>query len=97
MSGTNGQSFAFNVDDKTYTLALPLTIANSIRLRTELGWSQPQLMGFMQSPDLDVMAVCVWLARLQAGDDVSFAEVSKSISYDSKFSVGLAEDDHPES
>lgn len=96
MSGIPSQSFAFNVDDVTYTLAMPLTISQSLRLRRELGWSQPQLIGELKSPDLDVMAVCVWLSRLQAGEDVSFDSVAAGISYDSKLTVGVVEDDHPE-
>lgn len=96
MSDSTGSSFAFNVDDVSYTLAMPLTIAQSMRLRSEIGISQPQLIDFMKSPDLDLMAVCVWLARLQAGDDVKFETVAAGITYESSLSVGVLEDDHPE-
>ena len=90
------QSFVFNVDDVPYALSMPLTIAQSMRMRRELGWSQPQLIEELKSPDLDVMAVCVWLSRVQSGEDVAFETVAASVTYESKLSIGLVEDDHPE-
>lgn len=90
------QSFAFNVDGVTHTLAMPLSITHSMRMRAEIGISQPELMAYMAKPDLDCMAVCVWLARLQAGESVTFAAVADSITYESELSIGVVEDEHPE-
>ena len=85
------------VDGTGYPLSLPLTIGHSMKLRSATGWSQPELMDFLSKPDLDVLAVCVWLARVQAGESVEFDAVAATITYDSVLAVDFGEDDeHPE-
>lgn len=90
------QSFTLSVDGAKHTLTLPLSIADTIKLRSEVGWSQAQLFEFLKSPDLDTFAICVWLARLQSGETVTFQTVAAGITYASKLEIGAAEDDHPE-
>lgn len=90
------QAFALTVDGVAHTLVLPLIIRHIIRLRSEVGWSQQELCEFVAKPDLDVFAVCIWLARLQAGENISFHVVADSLSYANEFAIGVAEDDHPQ-
>lgn len=86
------------VDGDRRSLTFPLTIEHSLGLRRQLGWSQQELLEQLTRPDLDVIAVCVWLSRVQAGETVSFAEVAGGLSYESKFELDFGgADDHPES
>lgn len=54
-------------------------------LRRETGFSFRRLMVEAENdPDLDVIAAFVWLARLQAGEDVSYATVADALGYESE-------------
>lgn len=94
---TATKSFAFTLNGVAHTLAIPLAIKDTIRLRSEVGWSQAQLLEFLKDPDLDTFAVCVWLARLQAGETIAFDVVAEMVTYESALAIAPVEDDHPES
>lgn len=65
-------------------------------LRRQAGMTLGGLMDAAnENPDLDVVAMLVWLARLQAGDDVTFDEVAEAITFESDFAMG-DDDDAPE-
>lgn len=91
------QSFTLTVDGVNHTMVLPLAIMHTIRLRTEVGWSQPQLLEYLKDPDLDTFAACLFMACLQAGEVVTFEQIANGLNYDSKIAIGVAEDDLPES
>lgn len=47
----------------------------------------------MADPDIDVLAALVWMARRQAGEDVSYEEVAKSITYGTDVTTSEDDDD----
>lgn len=72
------------VDGQPYTLRLGEMTAALVReLRAETGRSFTTFMGDLggSDPDLDVIAVIVWLARRQAGETVTLADVEAGLTY----------------
>lgn len=72
------------VNSKAYTMRLSeLTAKDSAALRRQTGMSTRLLLSAASTdPDLDTVAALVWLARRQAGDEVTFDDVAEEIGYD---------------
>lgn len=72
-----------------------VTAMQSGMLRRQAGMTLGGLMDAAnEDPDLDVVAMLIWLARLQRGDDVSYAEVAEAITFENEFEMG-DDDDAP--
>lgn len=88
----NGQAYTVREGD--------LTSMDTMALRRETGLSFVALMqAFFTSPDIDLVAALVWLARRQAGEThLPFEVVASEIDYDSDVDVVDApkDGDHPE-
>ena len=64
-------------------------------LRRAIGMGMAGLMQAAGSdPDIDILAAIVWLARLQAGESITYLEVAEAITYDT--SIEPAEEPTPE-
>jgi len=87
------------VDGVKYRLAfLDLTGSHAEMCRQFTGKTPTQLMKGGDDFDLPEIAAFVYLARLQAGHDVAFADILDSISYRSSVDIvpEVGGDDHPE-
>ena len=79
-----------SVDGTTYTVReADLTSLDTMALRRETGMSFIGLMqAFGESPDIDLIAALVWLARRSEGERMlAYADVAKDINYQSDFDV----------
>jgi hypothetical protein len=88
-----------NLDDETYVLhPAEVNAKQSGMLRRQAGMTLGGLMDAAnEDPDLDVVAMLVWLARLQRGDEVTYDEVAEAITFESDIALGddaPAEDPH---
>ena len=75
------------VDETSYTFRpSEVSAVDSAMVRREVGMSLQSIMGAaLKDPDIDVIAAIVWLARRQAGEDVSFEDVASGLTYDSDY------------
>lgn len=65
-----------------------LTALQLGQLRKEVGRTLKVLYAEMaEDPDLDTLAVFVWLAKLQRGEKATFDAVAESIGYGTEFAV----------
>lgn len=71
------------VDDDVYTVSpADLTGLDEARIRATTGLSLNKLIDQLHDdPGLDSLGGFMWVARMQAGDDVSYEDVLASISY----------------
>lgn len=98
MTPAKSVSFTIAVDGTDYLLTFPLEVRHSMKLRSATGWSQMEFMKFFENPDIDLVAVGVWLAQIQAGTFIDFDVVADKITYASKLDIKFGgDDDHPES
>lgn len=76
---------SLKIDGKTAFTLRPndLSAKDAAALRRETGMSLAGVLrAGMEDPDLDIFAAMAWLARRQAGEDVSFEEVAAEFTYD---------------
>lgn len=81
---------AITVDGTKYTVReADLTSLDTMALRRETGMSFIGLMqAFGESPDIDLIAALVWLARRSDGERMlTYADVASDINYQSDFDV----------
>lgn len=78
-------TITIKVDGVAYTVRPDEVTANQVgQLRRVTGFSLQTLMQVAaDSPDLDVIAALVWLARRQAGENVNYEKVAEAITYQS--------------
>lgn len=91
--------YRITVDDAEYVFRLGDVTARHVRaLRDEAGMRIPDLVRQVVDPeatwDIDCTAGMIWLARLQAGDRVSFDYVLGELRLDQILTV--ADEDEPE-
>lgn len=88
------------VDGEDYTVRQgDLTSLDVMALRRETGFSFRSLLeSFQRDPDVDLVAILVWLARRIDGEVMlSYAQVATEIGYDVEIDVKGAEaDEDPE-
>ncbi len=86
-------SVTITVDGVAHTFRPVEVSANMIgQLRRATGMSLAECMEAAQkSPDLDVLAAMVWLARRQAGEAITYDEVADALTYDTELEVDDAE------
>lgn len=95
------QGLMFTLDGKRHELNLEEITgrdAKEFREQTGMAFRRAVTM-FVQSPDdvdLDTIAGIVWLARRQAGDQVTYDTVLGEINYTTDFTAVSAEVDPPE-
>lgn len=103
-------SITITIDDQPYTLhpgELSALDVSAARRATREVWGEPVsvqrlltsvLAGTDETlePDIDAIAVIVWLARRQNGDPATLSEVMESITFDSEFAVDSEEAQDPD-
>jgi len=85
----------FKVGDKIHTLDYALIGAKDERaIRRETGMSFDQVIdAFTEAPGLDLVAVMVWRARIQAGETgLTLEEVEEGITFSTEMDV-IEDDD----
>lgn len=91
----------FKIDGGDFTLYPNLVDSAGARaVREQTGMSYRKVLANLEDdPDIDLVAVLVWVARCQAGEKINFDEVAASIDYNSKIDVQTSdaplEVDHP--
>lgn len=80
---------SMTVDGTTYTVRLAeISAAHATLYRKETGGSLRAIIASAGTdPDIDTVATIMWLARRQAGDDVTYAEVADGVRYDADIEV----------
>lgn len=76
------------LEDTVYDFyPMRLTPLDVSAMRRETGFTMPKLFEAVQAePDIDVLAVLVWLARRTAGERMlKFETVANTITYESQF------------
>lgn len=100
-AGADEHSIVFQIDGADFTLYPNLVDSAGARaVREQTGMSYRKVLANLEDdPDIDLVAVLVWVARCQAGEKINFDEVAAGIDYTSKIDVQTAEqpvgDDHP--
>lgn len=90
----NDQGIKITVDGATYTVReADMTSLDVSALRREVGLTWVGLtQALTASPDVDLIAALVWLARRQGGEQMlSFHSVASEITYESDIDVADAE------
>lgn len=88
--GDGGTVITVKVDGVPYTLhTADLGPLDTLAVRQAAGMSLRQVLANAQAdPDIDVLAVIVWLARRHAGEPaLSFADAVEELSYDTDYDV----------
>lgn len=90
-----GRVLSFEIDGAAYSVSLTrLTALDQHELRRQTGWTLLTLGDAMGGDfSIDLVAVLLWLARRQAGETVTFAEVAEEIDMTST----IVPKDEPES
>lgn len=94
-----GVTVTIKLDGTSYVLRPnEISALDAAALRRECGMSVRGLLNAANDdPDLDVLAGLVWLARRQAGEEVTYTDVAQGITYDSDLDVDEGPDTDPES
>lgn len=82
----NGKPYTFRPGEITGLLSGEFRKASG-------GMTVSQAMSNPESADLDSIGGLIWLARRQAGEDVSWNEVLSDITYETEFEVSTNEAD----
>lgn len=94
--------FSFYVDKRLVTFRRgEMTGLMSAKVRKETGMSFVAVLSLIETdPDMDLVAILVWVSRMQSGETVSFEDVASEINYDTEYDFDgeaePAEEDSPE-